>query len=425
MAAVDDSGRWAATSEYFTGGFRPVLLDLKNDRRLYSGKTGDSIQTIHKVVSVHGAPMILASTEKNVIYVPALPESAPTEPLINPALSPDGKSVVGLTDNGKRIERRASDEHGEVLAGTERPADDHNNWGAKVTFSADGKTVYDRVGKNTVVLRRASDLRPLRTINATDPPVTDPDAEGLEFSYARIGDSLVTVSGTVLQQWDWETGRQSARKDLSRLITGVSAKSTLSITRYPKPGHLAVVVWGDPKVRIVDTTTWRQVKTIRTGSHTAAIQFDPAGEYFVLNRRGGNIELWQSSPLRKRLGPIFTSDVNRRLFVPWFLRDGRFLLASHTSVNFYDVGKGRSEDAYTFGVPDDAPTGYSYLGASADGRTILFRDDGGLNTEYRTIQLDAALWSRQLCRVTGYREFTTTERESLGIAIPGAPLCQG
>ncbi|MFJ9590585.1 hypothetical protein [Streptomyces acidicola] len=40
-------------------------------------------------------------------------------------------------------------------------------------------------------------------------------------SYVTIGDSLVTVSGTVLQQWDWETGRQSARKDLSRLISGV------------------------------------------------------------------------------------------------------------------------------------------------------------------------------------------------------------
>lgn len=424
LQAVDDSGRWAVTQEYDTGGDRLFLLDLKNDRWLFSEKTGDPVRMVHKVVSVRGAPVILASTDKNVIYIPALPESAPAEPLINPALSPDGKSVVGLADNGKRIERRASDEHGEVLASMKRQADDLKRSGVVVAFSADGKTVFDQVGKSTLVLRRASDLRPLRTITATDPPVTDPEPEGLEFSYVRIGDSVVTLSGTVVQQWDWKTGHQTVQKDLSRLITGVSARSTLSITRYPKPGHLAVVVWGDPRVHIVDTVTWREVKTISTGPDTSAIQFDPSGDHFALLRLGANVELWQNNPPRKKIGPIFTSiHPDEEGFVTRFLRDGRFLLASRTSVHFYDIGEGRSEDAYTFGVPDRDSPGYSYIGASADGGTILFRDDEVLNTAYRTIQLDAALWSRQLCRVIGYREFTTTERESLGIAIPEAPLC--
>jgi WD40 repeat protein len=234
----------------------------------------------------------------------------------------------------------------------------------------------------------------------------------------------VTRSGTVVQKWDVRTGRRTAQADLRDLIDGVSAKSILMTFSYPKPGHLGVVVWGDPRIHILDTATWHEVKTIKTGPDTSAIQFDQTGEHFVVNRRGGNIELWQSSPPRKRIGPIFTSDANVQRFVPRFLRDGRFMLAAGTSVRIYDVGAGKSKDTYTFGVPSgDVFEWYSFLDTSADGRTLMFRDDEVLETPYRIIRLDADLWIRQLCRMTGYREFTAAERESLGVSVPEEPLC--
>ncbi|MGP4003563.1 nSTAND1 domain-containing NTPase [Streptomyces sp. 8N706] len=425
LEAVDDSGRWAVTQEYDDYGSRLSLLDLKNDRRrLFGRSSGDDEKTVHKVVSVHGAPVILASTEKNVMYIPALPNSAPADPLMKPSLSPDGKSFVGLADDGKRIERRTSDEPGKVLASTKRQAGDLESRHAVVAFSADGEVVADQVGKSTVLLRRASDLRPLRTITAMDPPAVDRGSEDSGFSFLLTRDSVVTLSGTVVQKWDRRTGRRTEQTDLRRLITGVSAKSTLTFTTYPKDGHVAVVVWGEPKVHIVDTVTGREVKTIETGSDTASIQFGPAGKHFALLRRGGNAELWQSSPSRKRIGPIFTSDPHGNAFAAQFLRDGRFLLAAGASVHFYDIDEGRSKDTYTFGVPDgDGSTGYSYIDASGDGKTLLFRDDEFADTPHRTIRLDADLWKRQLCRVVGYREFTTEERESLGAPIPEEPLC--
>ncbi len=424
LKAVDDSGRWAVTQRYDSAGERTFLLDLKNDRPLFSKGFGDHGETVNDVISVHGSPVLLASTEKNVMYIPARPAAAREAPLANPALSPDGKFVVGLAEDGKRIERHVSDQHGEVLASTKRQADAFGrSANAALGFSADGKLVVDQVGKRTVVLRRASDLRPLRTITAAEPPAGDPDVEDSQFDSLLFGDEVVTRSGTVVQKWDVRTGRQTAQTDLRHLITGVSAKSILQMFSYPKSGHLAVVVWGDPKIHIIDTATWREVKTIRTGSDTSAIQFDRAGEYFVVNRRGGNIELWQSSPPRKKIGPIFTGNADDQRFVPRFLSDGRFLLAARTSVHVYDVGEGKSKDTYTFGVPGgDISSGYSYIGASADGRTILFRDDEAM-APYRSIRLDADLWSRQLCRVIGYREFTSAERESLGISLPEEPLC--
>lgn len=423
LEAVDDSGRWAVTREYAGSVTRHSLLDLKNNQfRLFGERSGGDGITVHKLVWVHGTPVILASDKKTVMYVPALPQGVSADPLTNATLSPDGKSFVGLAEGGGRIERHASGERGEVLASRERQSGDLESRCATVAFSADGKVVADQVGKSTLLLRRTSDLRPLRTITAVDPPACEPGAEGTGFSFRFTGDSVVTLSGTVVQKWDLRTGRRTAQMDLRRLIAGVSDKSTLTFTTYPKRDRLAVVVWGDSKVQIVDMVTGQAVQTIETGPDTTAIQFAPTGKYFVLLRRGGNIELWQTSPPRKKMGPIFTSDPYEQGFVTRFVHDGRFLLASRTSVHFYDIGEGRSKDTYTFGVPDGSK-GYSYIDASSDGRTLLFRNDEQMDTANRTIRLDADLWKRQLCRAIGYREFTTDERESLGAPIPEEPLC--
>ncbi|MFI2518187.1 hypothetical protein [Streptomyces tubercidicus] len=74
----------------------------------------------------------------------------------------------------------------------------------------------------------------------------------------------------------------------------------ITCAAYPEPGHLAVVVWGDPKVHIINMVTGREITTVRTGLDTAAIDFDSTGKHLAILRRGKNTELRQSNPLRKK-----------------------------------------------------------------------------------------------------------------------------
>ncbi|MEU5209911.1 trypsin-like peptidase domain-containing protein [Streptomyces sp. NPDC020742] len=417
LEAVDDSGRWAVTRNYSEDS----LLDLHHNRRHFK-KPHQVAETLHKVVSVHGAPVILSSTEKSVIYTPA--SEKPADPLMRPALSPDGKSVVGLSGDGKRIERHTAEGPGKVLARAERRYGGLYNEHGVLGFSADGKTVADQIGKSTVLLRRASDLRPLRTIRAMEPPANGRGEDDPGFSFFFDGESVVTLSGAVLQQWDRRTGRRTAQMDLRRLIHGISPKSNISLGRYPEPGNFAVTVWGDPKVHIINMVTGREIKTLGTGPDAASVKFDSSGKHLAVLRKGGNVELWQSSPLRRKLGPFLARDGAEQKFVTQFLPDGRFLMASRTSLHVYDVAGGRSTDVYNFGASDShKSTGYSYIDASVDGKTVLFHSNDLDESEYRTIRLDADMWNRQLCRVIGYREFTDEERESLGTPVPEEALC--
>ncbi|MGW2918426.1 nSTAND1 domain-containing NTPase [Streptomyces angustmyceticus] len=422
VAAVDDSGRWVATDTYDTYQEKSFsLFDLKRNRQTFS-KPQQGAEELRKVVAVHGQPVMISSSEKSVLYTPASKE--PAAPLRNPALSPDGKSVVGLSDDGNRIERHTADGPEKILARAERRYSGRYNDDWVLGFSADGKTVADQTGKNAVLLRRASDLRPLRTIRAVEPPANGRGEDDPGFSFFFHGDSVVTRSGTVLQQWDRKTGRRTAQVDLRRLIRGLSPKSEVTLGRYSGIGNFAVTVWGDPKVHIVNMVTGREIKVFDTGSDAASVKFDSTGKYLAILRRGGNVELWQSSPLRRKLGPFLAREGEEQEFVAQFLPDGKFLMASRTSLHVYDVAEGRSKDAYTFGVPGGHySTGYSYIDTSVDGKTVLFRSDDVNEAGNRTIRLDAGMWHRQLCRMIGYREFTDEERQSLGAPVPEEAIC--
>ncbi|MGD3112711.1 trypsin-like peptidase domain-containing protein [Streptomyces sp. YGL11-2] len=418
LRAIDDNGRWAVTQKESVS-----LLDLQNNRCPFTEPGGHYDETINKIVLPHGKPAILASTQKRVFYVPPLPQSPPLNPLPQPKLSPNGTSVVGLSNDGKYIERRTADDQGSVLAKAQRKQEDFESQKSKLGFSADGKTVADQTGKRTVVLRRSSDLEPVRTITAADPP-TDSEGEP-DFRFSFDGDSVVTRSGTVVQRWDRNTADKTAQLDLRQVIHDLPPHPDIEFAPYPQPDDIAVVVWGDPYVHIIDIAARRETRKIRTGPDTANVQFDRTGEHFALLRRGKNIELWQSNPPSKRIGPLFTSDKDDQEFTTGFLPSGQFLTAAGTSVRFYDIEAGQAQDAYTFGTSKNLDSaGYSYVSASADGRTILFRDNE-LSSPYHIIRLNPDDWMHDLCRQIGYREFTSDERASIGTSIPDELLCHG
>lgn len=131
------------------------------------------------------------------------------------------------------------------------------------------------------------------------------DAGKWDFQYYFDGGgNVLTVSGTVVQQWDPRTGQELAHFDAKVLQPkdAPEGRPRISIGPYPAPNKVDVVTWGDPDVRIVDITTGAVNETVRTTEDVLAVQFDRSGRYFGLMRRGSIVELWRRDPLRRELG---------------------------------------------------------------------------------------------------------------------------
>ncbi|MEW9341089.1 S1 family peptidase [Streptomyces tanashiensis] len=357
-------------------------------------------------------------------------------------LSRDGSRTINVLADGSALQLRPSAEadSDQLLAEAPRRKP---YWKPGSTdllkLNRDGSLLADQEGKNVVTIRDTSTLRQLATITAAEPPsqaTTPPilggpagDAAKWDFHYYfDDGGNVLTVSGTLAQQWDPHTGRELAHYDAKALRPGDAAESrpeTL-ITPYPAPNKVVAITMGDPEVRIVDITTGAVTETVRTTEDVLAVQFDRSGRYFGLMRRGAIVELWQRDPLRRELGPLRSTveDEVTPTVASFLDSDGRFLIAANNAVRTYRVGERTPEDSYEFGEP---PAGtskgtYSFMDISQDGRTVIYVDPSGAGGPLR---LDPRTWQRDLCRIIGYRQFTDDERGSLPVHVPAQPLCAG
>ncbi|MBL1101990.1 nSTAND1 domain-containing NTPase [Streptomyces coffeae] len=417
---IDDSGRWAAAMDEE----KLRLLDLKRNRVASEVTDPEAVGSmLVGVMTVDGTPTALTSPLGNKItFSPLPPGGKAPEPLAMPRLSPDGDTVTGYTSGGKGIETRTTDESGRVLHRAKRQASPLTSKEELLQYGANGKFLADKVGKNTVEIRRASDLKPLRKITSAKPPPYDADSESIPYGFFFQRGELVTSSGSVVQQWNPETGTQNARVDVRKAIPGVRSGMQYQVLGHYTPHHISVVVWGDPKVHIIDLATGRRTGILTTGSDTASIKFDPSGEYFSVLHRGLTVELWQRSPRQKKIGPLLLGNGDQE-FVAGFTGSGTFLQAATTTARLYDVGEGRATDTYTFGVPEgDVEDQYSYRDASANGKVLLLSNT--LGDYLRPVHLAPAQWQKQLCRVIGNREFTEEEKGNLGVPLPDEPLCR-
>nr|WP_262986004.1 serine protease [Streptomyces sp. CBMA123] len=372
-----------------------------------------------------------------IIYT-ELPPAADVLSVGQQGLTRDGTRTVSILSDGSGLQLRpaAARDSDRLLAEATRrqpywkPGD-----ADPVRFSPDDALLADQEAKNVVSVREVSTLREVAAITAAEPPPLPvpepsvvapplPPGEAWKWGFAHFFDpegKILTISGSVVQRWEPRTGRELARFDVKPLLP--DGKPEVVIAPYPAPNKVAVIVLGDPEVRIVDITTGTVTDTVRTSEDVLSIQFDPSGRYFALMRRGSIVELWRRDPLRRELGPL--QSVAEDLVTPFvasFLDgDGHFLLAANNAVRTYQVGERVPQDSYEFGKPPGrTDSSYQFMDVSRDGRTVIYARSSGAGGP---LTLDPQVWRSELCQIIGYRTFTADERAGLPAGLPAQPPC--
>ncbi|MEV7831658.1 serine protease [Streptomyces subrutilus] len=358
-------------------------------------------------------------------------------------LTRDGSKTISVLSDGSALQLRptAPGTNDQLLAEAQRRTPYRKPGSTELLkMSRDGRLLADQEGAKVVAVLDAATLRRLATINAADPapagtaatPAADPGSTGepdiakeLDFQHHfDAGGNVLTVSGTLVRQWDPHTGRELAHYDAKVLLPTTGNPPKTLIGPYPAPNRITVTVWGDPVVRIVDITTGAVVESVRTTEDVLAVQFDPSLRFFGLMRRGGIVELWRRDPLRKELGPLRSTaeDLSTPTVTRFLDGDGRFLIAANNAVRTYRVGERAPLVSYEFGEPpsDSYKRTFSFLDASKDGKTVIYADPSGPGGP---LPLDPRAWQRDLCKVLGNRKFTDDERSSLPVRVPTRPVC--
>ncbi|MET9657505.1 serine protease [Streptomyces sp. NPDC006510] len=352
-------------------------------------------------------------------------------------LTRDGKYTITVLADGSRMQvRHARKISARVLADVPRRKPYRVPEGGDLLgLDRTGRLVADREGANIVTVRDATTLRRTATITTTDPaqlPDFPPSAEDIEISddngssgrpnydfkyFFDRGGKLITVSGTVVEQWDPRTGKRLARFDASavRSRAGGAKDAGLTISSYPATNRVTVIVLDRPGIHIVDITTGRITETVQTGSDILAAQFDTSGKYFATLRRGSIFELWRrGDPPRKEVGPLRSiSELDLTPYVASFLEgEGRYLVAANNAVRIYRIGEPGYETFYSFTRPNDKTVNaqYAFRGATVDGSTVLYESP---DDAVGALHLSPGRWYRELCDVIGDRELTLEEVDLL------------
>ncbi|MER6627557.1 trypsin-like peptidase domain-containing protein [Streptomyces sp. NPDC000987] len=439
VAAVDATGRRVA----LRWGDEVRLLDLERGETVSSVSMPESTVTQFLteplLLESHGRLYYGGWQDSMIAFVDLahgdrLPQAGQQR------LTPDGKRMILVRADGSRTELRPAGPRrsGYVLASTSRAKP---YWVPEETdlpvLDAAGGLVADRESRSTVVVRDASTLRKVATATAARPPkarprtpwVRDLDASGglswhrPEYAFRYYFDHtghLLTVSGTVVQQWDPRTGRQTARFDAAALRPGDDSAAIMAIAPYPGRNKVSVIVRGRPGIRVVDITDGRITDRVPTEGAVLSVQFDSEGRYFAVVRPDTGVEVWRRGrPSRRVIGPLRTAgDITPAPYRAVFLDDGRFLFAADNAIRTYRIGERGYDDSYVF---DDVPTGgFSYLDVSEDGGTVL---QGASEDTGEALVLDPELWRRELCRIVGDRAFTADERAGLPPEARTRRLC--
>ncbi|MFB0632752.1 trypsin-like peptidase domain-containing protein [Streptomyces sp. AB3(2024)] len=416
------------------------VVDLLQSKVL-SRTPAKSASSYGRFVSAAGKLFHVSSKDSLITYTDLAPGGGVLQ-ISQQGLTNDGTRTISILADGSAIQLRPAVGDNSVLlaeAARRKPywiAGDTD----QMRLSSDGSLLASQEGQNVISVREVSTLREVAVITASEPPplatvtpstlgpaVPAGDAGKWDFQYYFDGGgNVLTVSGTVVQQWDPRTGRELAHFDAKALQPkdAPEGQPHISIGPYPAPNKVDVVTWGDPDVRIVDITTGAVTETVRTTEDILAVQFDRSGRYFGLMRRGSIVELWRRDPLRKELGPLRSTaeDLVTPTVTQFVDRDGRFLIAANNAVRIYRVGERAPQDSFEFGEPPGSTSNRSYLfmDISKDGSTVIYADPSGAGG---VLRLDPQMWRRDLCKIIGYRQFTDDERASLPARVPARPLC--
>ncbi|MFR0359469.1 trypsin-like peptidase domain-containing protein [Streptomyces sediminimaris] len=403
----------------------PPASDTASSLRVIDADRGTLLSTFHatgkaaQLVTAHGKALLLTADTNRIGFVP-VPRAPGTLRVDKAALTDDGSKVISVLSHSCLIQLRPAKSGSKLLAQVRRPEpcrplgkDD------QLTLDPTGRLFALRDGDHTVSVHQVSTLKRLSRVTTPAPPGTS-----LQYFFDD-GGHLVTRSGTLVQQWDTHTGRQLARFDTKvfrpKTVDGIL---DLFVGRYPAPGTVDVIAWGDPVVHLVNLTTGHVTNGPRLTSDTHAVMFDPTGRHLAVLHSGGTIELWNRDPLRREVDTLPSVENEDGLYVAQFIDgQGHFMIAAQDSVRIYRVGHSAYEDAYEFGNPTGIPNAMSYrfLDASKNGRTVLYANTADVTGG--PVDLDPAVWRKALCQAIGYREFTSDDRRNLPAPVPTRPVC--
>ncbi|MEV7930494.1 trypsin-like peptidase domain-containing protein [Kitasatospora sp. NPDC088779] len=423
MMATDTTGHLLA----FSGGSgRVFVVDLDRGAIVSEGRgLPDTSSHQEDLVSADGRLFLVGNDDSSTISYTELPTGPGTESVSVTTLTNDGSHVVTVLDDGSALlltSNSAKDDR--VLARAPRAKPYWVDPQERIQFSKDGQLLADREGVNLISVREVSTLREKTLITTPMPPPARSKPGAVQYYFDR-GGHLVTLSGTLVQQWDATTGHQIAQFDTAVFHprNNDDGVPDIGIGPYPADNQVAVLLRGDPVIRVVNVTTGRTTTTIQAPEDTIAFQFDASGRYFALLRHGSVVELWRRDPLRKEIGPLrsLAEDSATRWWAGFVDGDGRYLIAANGTVRIYQVGKDAYVDSYDFGRPRHrfADSSYSFADVSANGTTVLYVESGSGGP----LTLDPTLWQRELCDIVGHRTFTPEERAGLPVPLPARPIC--
>ncbi|MEU5161694.1 hypothetical protein AB0G74_19085 [Streptomyces sp. NPDC020875] len=439
--AVDTTGRRAALG----WGDELRVLDLDRGGTISRAPTPGTLATRldpHPVLAEsHGRLSYLGWNDSMIAFMEMTPGSRLPKAAQH-RLTPDGKKSLLVLADGSGTELRPAEpgRSRPVLARAERAKPYWIPQGTDLpVFDPAGALVADREARNTVVVRDASTLRALASVTTAPPPKTRPgnrrwrnlevsgalshreQKEEFRYFFDHTG-RLLTVSGTVVQQWDPRTGRPTARFDAAALRPRTDRDAVLTIAPYPDRNRISVIVRGRPGIRVVDITDGRTTENIPTPGDVLSASFDPGGRYFAVLRRDVGLEVLRyGDPPRRTIGPLPAfGDSAITPYRAVFLDGGRFLTASDSAVCVFRIGGRGYDDSYPLGRPDGGTGEYFFPDVSRDGRAVIvttFEEPGAV------LPLDPRVWSRELCRIIGHRALTADERDDLPAEARTGGLC--
>ncbi|MGW6578596.1 nSTAND1 domain-containing NTPase [Streptomyces globisporus] len=423
MRSIDLAGRRIATADNTSLS----LVDLSRSELVSQSAQLDGVtESSEDLVSDRGRILVAGSSDSLINYV-----ELPTEPNVlevsEQKLSANGKKQISLVDEGASLQVHSvtAEAVDPPLAEVKRP---RPYWypkdGYQLVLDAERTLLADWVAKDTIVIRSTSTLREKARITVPAPP----SPTGLRYFFDR-DKRLVTVSGTLVQQWDTRTGEEGARFDIKTLTSRGRADAdqpTTHVSKFPEDGQVAVLVWGDPRLRIVDLSTGTIKATVKVPTDAVAVQVDPSGRYLAVLRSGGLVELWQRDPLHRKLGPLRSvAEDSMKPYVASFI-DGKggFVVAANSSVRVYGADGRSYRESYDFGrAPSSSMLGegaYVFRDMTPDGKSVIYQNTDNTGGPLR---LDPAEWRRALCEVIGNRTFTAEERAGVPVRLPDRPVC--
>ncbi|UGQ11775.1 protein kinase [Yinghuangia sp. ASG 101] len=419
LRGADTTGRHILVEEPL---HKMAIVDTDQGTLLTRHPTADDYTPAVQLVSAADGRLLLAGHTGSRIEYSEVPEHEGILDSRDQIILGDGSRTVTLLTDGSLQVRTVDDSR--LVAQAPGPG---AAWSGSdpLRVNREHTLVAVREGPNVVVVRDTTDLRTTARLTTAMPPDASRDAVDYSYSFDRTS-RLVTVSGTLVQQWDTGTGALLASFDVGTLLPRDRAREPVwSAGPHTGEDQISVVIHGDPAIRIVDLATGRTAMSVDTGVTDAiSVQFDPSGRYFALLRQGAVLELWRRDPLRKELGPLpGIAPTATSTWIAQFIDDeGHYMVGANDAVRIYEVGRQTYTDSYDFGMPDNSTDQdpFSFVSASKDGGVLSYSAPNGMGA---TLVLDPDAWHDDLCGIIGNRSFTADERDSLPVRIPTQPIC--